>query len=135
MIGAILADEGYRVLLWSEGKTAYERVREHAPDLLILDLHMEHPRAGWIVVHMLRVDHQTAHVPVLICTGDTEYVRAREEALREKRCDVLLKPFSADELVERVRRLLAAEPIVPATAPDAPTRGGFLSRFRRPRRS
>lgn len=135
MIAAILTDEGYRVLLWSEGKTAYEQVRDHAPDLLILDLHMEHPRAGWIVVHMLRVDHQTAHIPVLICTGDAEYVRAREQALREKRCDVLLKPFSADDLVRHVRRLLAAEPVEPAPAPDTPPPGRLRSLFRRPRRS
>ncbi|HEX6288067.1 MAG TPA: response regulator, partial [Herpetosiphonaceae bacterium] len=94
------------VVVWSEGKNAYEFVRDQRPDALILDLRMEHPQAGWIIIHMLRLNPQTAHVPVLVCTGDLAYVQMRRQILRDQRCDVLLKPFSVDELLSKVSSLL-----------------------------
>lgn len=106
MVGDVLTDEGYQVLLWSEGKEAYDLVGQHHPDLLILDLRMEHPQAGWIIIHMLRLDPRTAKLPVLVCTGDVDYVRTHKQILIENDCSVLLKPFSADELLTIVSQLL-----------------------------
>ncbi len=115
MVGDALTDEGYQVLLWSEGKEAYDLVGQHRPDLLILDLRMEHPQAGWIIIHMLRLDPRTAEFPVLVCTGDVDYVRTHQQMLIEKRCSVILKPFSVDELLTIVSQLLnkpTDEPII-----------------------
>ncbi len=106
MIGTVLMDDGYTVLRWSEGKTAYERIREHRPNLVILDLRMEHPQAGWIIIHMLRLDAQTVDLPVIVCSADSEYMRTHQELLRQKGCDVLLKPFEVDTLLAKVAGLL-----------------------------
>ena len=106
MIGTVLAEEGYTVLRWSEGKTAYDWIREHRPDLVIVDLRMEHPQAGWIIIHMLRVDAAMANLPIIVCSGDRDYIRINQEMLRERRCEVLLKPFDVDTLLNKVAGLL-----------------------------
>lgn len=124
MVGDVLTDEGYQVLLWSEGKEAYDLVGQHHPDLLILDLRMEHPQAGWIIIHMLRLDPRTAKLPILVCTGDVDYVRTHKQTLIENNCSVLLKPFSADELLVIVSQLLNK-------ATDQPIIAGPISRGQR----
>ena len=131
---AVLSEEGYEVLSWSEGKTAYDFIRQHTPALAIVDLRMEHPQAGWITVHMLRLDPRTAHLPVLVCTGDADYVRANHRMLRENRCEVLLKPFSVDDLLGKVTAMLKLAPNQtgqpqPTTAEPAPT--NRVARFTR----
>lgn len=110
LVQSVLEEAGYLVLLSAEGKTAYEFVRDQRPDGLILDLRMEHPQAGWIILHMLRRDPRTAQVPVLVCTGDVTYVQMRRQLLRELRSDVLLKPFSAEDLLGKVASLMHARP-------------------------
>ena len=110
LIQSVLEEAGYQVLLSAEGKTAYEFVRDRRPDGLILDLRMEHPQAGWIILHMLRRDPRTANVPVLVCTGDVTYVQMRRQLLRELRGDVLLKPFSAEDLLGKVAGLMRVVP-------------------------
>ncbi|PLS83306.1 MAG: hypothetical protein CYG59_01760 [Chloroflexi bacterium] len=120
--GAVLSEEGYEVVSWAEGKTAYDFIRQHIPALAIVDLRMEHPQAGWITIHMLRLDPRTASIPVLVCTGDADFVRANVRVLRENGCDVLLKPFSVDVLLSKVTALL--QPVSEHAAPPelaAPT--------------
>lgn len=124
--GAVLSEEGYQVVSWSEGKTAYDFIRQHTPALAIIDLRMEHPQAGWITIHMLRLDPHTARLPVLVCTGDADYVRANHRMLRENSCEVLLKPFAVDNLLGKVSTMLqmpaqqAAQPPLTGGEP-APT--------------
>jgi DNA-binding response OmpR family regulator len=117
---AILLEEGHQVIRWSEGKTAYDFVRRHQPDLLIVDVRMEHPQAGQLIIHMLRLNPQTASLPVLVCTGDLEYVRTHAQMLRAQHCEVLLKPFSVDDLLNKVNQLLS-NPHTVAEAENVPT--------------
>ena len=132
--GAVLSEEGYEVVSWAEGKTAYDFIRQHTPALAIVDLRMEHPQAGWITIHMLRLDPHTANIPVLVCTGDTDYVRSNLRVLRENGCDVLLKPFSVDELLSKVTAMLPTAPEhtppleLAAATSAAPTRVAQLFR-------
>ncbi len=125
--GAVLSEEGFEVVSWAEGKTAYDFIRQHLPALAIVDLRMEHPQAGWITIHMLRLDPLTVNIPVLVCTGDVDYVRSNARMLRENGCDVLPKPFSVDELLSKVTAMLqsapehAPPPQQAAPTPPAPT--------------
>src|SRR4051812_23141961 len=84
----LLTAEGYRTAIWKEGDKAYEMIKEHRPLLVVLDIRMEHPDTGWMVLELLRLDPATAHIPVIICSADTARIRAKEAYLREKGCDV-----------------------------------------------
>lgn len=83
-------------------RAAYEAFE---PDLIVLDLHMS-PCDGFQVLRDLQpVIPEDAYVPVLVLTGDVTQ-EARERALEEGAMDFLAKPFSAHEIVLRVKNLL-----------------------------
>jgi DNA-binding response OmpR family regulator len=77
---------------------------------VILDLRMP-DFDGWQILQLLKLDPQTCTVPVLICSAAVAEVRATEERLREQGCDILLKPFNLDELLDKVCALLCGHPV------------------------
>lgn len=102
----LLTQEGYRAVIWKEGDKAYDMIKEHRPVLVILDIRMEHPDTGWMVLELMRLDPETAHIPVIICSADTSRIRAKEAYLREKGCAVLEKPFLLEDLLEKVQAFI-----------------------------
>jgi signal transduction histidine kinase len=80
-------------------------VERHAPDLVLLDLHMPH-RHGLDVLEELRA-HTPAgeYRPVLVLTADVTW-EAKERALARGARDFLTKPFDATEVLLRVENLL-----------------------------
>ncbi len=104
----LLTEEGYRTAIWKEGDTAFEMIMEHRPLLVILDIRMEHPDTGWMVLELMRLNPKTAHIPVIICSADTSRIRAKEAYLREKGCDVLEKPFLLEDLLAKVRACIGS---------------------------
>ncbi|MDQ6604314.1 MAG: hypothetical protein M3Z19_16440, partial [Chloroflexota bacterium] len=71
-----------------------------------LDIRMEHPDTGWMVLELMRLDPETAHIPVIICSADTSRIREKEAYLREKGCAVLEKPFLLEDLLEKVQAFI-----------------------------
>jgi CheY-like chemotaxis protein len=102
----LLTSEGYRTAIWKEGDTAYEMIKEHRPLLVVLDVRMERPDTGWMVLELMRLDPGTATIPVIICSADTERIRAKETYLREKGCAILEKPFLLEDLLVKVRSFI-----------------------------
>lgn len=99
----VLSDAGYDTLIFYEGDNAYQQIKDNLPDLVVLDIRMEHPESGWVVLDLLRLDRETADIPVLICSADYEALESNEEFLRTKRAGILRKPFDIEDLVARVR--------------------------------
>jgi CheY-like chemotaxis protein len=102
----LLTQEGYRAAIWKEGDTAFEMIKEHEPQLVILDIRMEHPDTGWMILELIRLNPATARIPVIICSADTQRIREKETYLREKWCDVLEKPFILEDLLRKVRTFI-----------------------------
>jgi CheY-like chemotaxis protein len=98
----LLTGEGYRCVICKESDEVYARVKEERPDLVILDIRMGAPEAGWTILELLRLDPTTAHLPVIVCSADTIFLRAKEEALRALHCDILEKPFDLDALLLKI---------------------------------
>ena len=97
-----LEGEGYRVLTATDGPTGLERAVREKPDLVLLDIMM--PRLdGYALCAELR--RLTIPVPVLILTAKGQ-VEDRVRGLDAGADDYLVKPFSTDELLARVRALL-----------------------------
>ena len=102
LIETLLTDEKYRVRICQFGDAAYQFIKDEQPELLILDVRM----VGideWQILDMVKLDPETSQIPVIVCSAAVREIEAAEARLREQNCDVLLKPFNIDELVEKVR--------------------------------
>lgn len=125
----VLGGEGFQTFQWRKADGAYDLIKQQKPSAVILDMRMEHPRAGLAVLERLRTDQTTAHIPVLVCTADHQFATEWREPLARQRCAILTKPFLIDELVHEVRTLVGppltetgALPALPApVAPSAVT--------------
>jgi len=92
---------GFRVLTASDGEQALQVARSSHPDLVILDLTL--PRLdGLDVARALRRD---GDVPIIMLTARTEE-SDRVAGLELGADDYVTKPFSAREMVARVRAVL-----------------------------
>ncbi|MBM4418195.1 MAG: response regulator transcription factor [Chloroflexi bacterium] len=106
--------EGYVVLIATGGEEALTRVREHLPDLILLDVMMP----GVDGFETLRRLREVSDVPVIMLTargGEDDRVRG----LRSGADDYVAKPFSQRELssrIEAVLRRAEAQPSVNRTA-------------------
>ena len=96
-----LAEEGYAVDSAATGMDALLGIRHQAPELVILDW-MLPDLSGVEICKRLR--SSGLKVPVLMLTG-RDAVADRVEALDAGADDYLVKPFSIEELLARLRAL------------------------------
>jgi len=100
-LARLLRTAGYQVTLVSDGRAALEAIRADRPDLVISDVMM--PRLdGLGLVAAVRGDERTAGLPMLLLSARAGQ-EASVEGLRAGADDYLVKPFSAVELLARVR--------------------------------
>ena len=97
-----LSAENYRVLTAPDGESGLKRALEEKPDLILLDVMM--PKLdGYAVCAELR--RLAVPVPILMLTAKGQ-VEDRVVGLDAGADDYLIKPFSTEELLARVRALL-----------------------------
>lgn len=98
----LLAGEGYRPLTAADGESGLERALAEKPDLILLDVMM--PKLdGFAVCAELR--RLARDMPVLMLTAKGQ-IEDRVTGLDAGADDYLVKPFSTEELLARVRALL-----------------------------
>ncbi len=96
-----LEKEGYEVITASNGEEALEMVSSRHPDLVIMDIMM--PKLdGLTASERIR---QFSNIPIVILTARGEE-QDRVRGLNIGADDYVVKPFSATELVARVRAVL-----------------------------
>ena len=100
----VLENEGYHVVAHQGALGAYWLIADTRPDLVILT-RRSRGLSDWHTLAMLRLDPETASVPVLACTAPTEELGAVRPLLRERRSEVLRTPVDLDRLLDTVRRL------------------------------
>ncbi|MCD4672901.1 MAG: response regulator transcription factor [Anaerolineaceae bacterium] len=96
-----LEKEGYEVITANNGEDALEMVSVRHPDLIIMDVMM--PKLDGITA-CERI-HQFSNVPIIMLTAKGEE-QDRVRGLNVGADDYVVKPFSATELVARVRAVL-----------------------------
>jgi DNA-binding response OmpR family regulator len=112
-IVSFLKEEGLDAKLARDGDQAMRLVDQLNPSAMILDLMMPR-RDGFSVLRELRADGRIANLPVIVVTaifGLSERLYATELGA----ADYVTKPFELDELLERVRNVLASRAEEPST--------------------
>jgi CheY-like chemotaxis protein len=106
LLHEIFAEDGYDVLLASDGCTALQLAIEHQPSAIVLDGGLPN-RSGWSVLSQLRALERTRYIPVVAVTGLPEKI---PETVTLQLDGVLGKPFDLSVLQEHIRRLQEPRP-------------------------
>ena len=96
-----LAYEGYQVDIAPDGETGLTLARDHPPDLVILDWMLP----GLDGLEVCRRLRSGGPLPILMLTAK-DNVSDRVQGLDAGADDYMVKPFSLDELLARIRALL-----------------------------
>jgi DNA-binding response OmpR family regulator len=98
----VLAGEHYRVLAASDGESGLRRALDEKPDLILLDVMMPKLDGFALCAELRRLSNS---VPILMLTAKGQ-IEDRVSGLDAGADDYLVKPFSTEELLARVRALL-----------------------------
>ena len=105
-----LEDEGYRVstdTFTVAVETKLADVKELKPDLIILDYIIGGEGLGWQLLQLLRMDRDTASIPIIICTAAVRQVEELQGHLQDIGVAVVLKPFDIDHVIAEIDRVWA----------------------------
>ena len=101
-----LQQEGYEVLVASDGPDALRQWQQEAPSLILLDSTIT-GLDGYEVATRIRAEESAGrHVPIIMLTNDRD-VQGKVRALRAGADDYLIKPFHPAELIARMKSLIA----------------------------
>ncbi len=95
----------YSVIAAENGQEGLEKARSEMPDFIITDVMMP-VMDGMTMVHELKQDKNTSHIPIVILSAKAS-MTDRLQGLREGVDDYITKPFSATYLKERVANIIA----------------------------
>jgi diguanylate cyclase (GGDEF)-like protein len=99
-----LFDGQYRIIQAKNGVQALEKARQHQPDLILLDVLMPE-MDGMAVLHELKRDGSTRHIPVIFVTA-LDSAADEEKGLDLGAVDYISKPFHPPIVRARVRNHL-----------------------------
>lgn len=104
--GRLLGAHGFAVAEAVDGLDALRQLQGELPDLVITDVEMPE-LDGFGLTRRVRGEARTARLPVIMITAADD--RHRDEAAAAGVSALLGKPYGDDELIARIRHLLAAE--------------------------
>jgi len=98
----------YEVRTAANGTEALAAVDDDPPDLIILDVMMDHMSEGFDVARVLRSDDATALIPIIILTGVDRVYNLRMEVDESwvPADQYFEKPISPETLLRKVERLI-----------------------------
>jgi two-component system KDP operon response regulator KdpE len=101
VVQLLLESDGFRVVIAASGSRAERDARSKRPDIVLIDLGL--PDLDGL--ELIRIVRQWSPVPILVLSARTAESQ-RLAAFEAGADDYVIKPFSAAELLARVRALL-----------------------------
>jgi len=105
LVRLILGRKGYQVIGALGGKEGLQLVQQQIPDLVLLDLMMP-DMDGWEVYQQMKASEQTREIPVIVITAKAQSIDKVLGLHIAKVDDYISKPFSPQELLESVEKIL-----------------------------
>jgi DNA-binding response OmpR family regulator len=114
MLAQVLAPDGYETESAHNGRRALQAVRDHVPDLILLDVSMP-DMDGYEVASALKANPDTARIPIIMVSA-LDGRGARVIGLESGAEDYLSKPVDTTELSLKIRNLLRLRRAAPGDA-------------------
>ena len=106
-----LEKEGFEVELAYNGVEGMEKVRNHPPDAIVLDVMMPE-KDGYEMCRELKADAGLCGIPVLLLTAVASHVTSTRyshaDGMSTEADDYIAKPASAEQILESLKRMLGA---------------------------
>ena len=103
----LLEASGIETLQTKDGSRALEMVREHRPDIVLMDIQLPDV-SGLDVTRKLKADPDLRAIPIIAVTALA--LRGDEERVLEAGCDAYIsKPISVANFLQEVRRFLGED--------------------------
>lgn len=99
-----LADEGYETFMTTQSLRFYDAVREHQPDLVMLDLMMPY-LDGRDELKLMSMNMERP-IPVIVVTAYLDAAKEEKEFREAGVVHIVYKPFDLDKLVELVKKTI-----------------------------
>lgn len=115
VLRAALEHENFRVMT-TRPERAVDEAAEMRPDIVLSDVCMPHV-SGLALCKRLRGDSRTASTPVVLISGLRKQELEQVEGLDVGADDYLLKPFTTELLIARLRAVLRRADSRPQSAP------------------
>ena len=106
LIRLILDGRGFDFSSATDGQAGLDLIRRVKPDLVLLDL-MLPDIDGWVVYQQMKTDPGLKNIPVIVVTAKTQSIEKVLGLHIAKVDDYISKPFSPNELMESVDKVLA----------------------------
>lgn len=105
LIAFTLRFAGYEVITGNNGEEGYQLTKTERPDLVMLDVRM--PKlTGYEACKRIKAEPELANIPVIFLSAKGQENEI-EQGLAAGAEEYLLKPFAPDQLVDRVKTVLA----------------------------
>jgi DNA-binding response OmpR family regulator len=104
LITFLLQFAGHQVIPTANGEEAFERAKEVVPDLIMMDVRMP-KMTGYEACKKMKETDQIKHIPVVFLSAKGQESEVAV-GLELGAAEYLLKPFSPDQLTEKVNSIL-----------------------------
>ncbi len=100
----LLKAHDFETLETRDGMEALAMVREHKPDLILMDIQLPGV-SGLEITRQIKADEDIKSIPVIAVTAFA--MKGDEDRIREGGCEAYIaKPIRIDELISTVRRFV-----------------------------
>ncbi|MBU4314703.1 MAG: response regulator [Actinobacteria bacterium] len=107
---AILENKSYKVVAAYDKNEGMEKINSEKPDLILLDIMMKKLDDGFTLCCKLKHDPELKKIPVLAISAITEETGLKFSSETDgeyfEADDYVEKPVKADDLLERIEKLL-----------------------------
>jgi len=106
-LDSLLSDNGYETALAEDGEDGFRKLADFLPDIIVLDIIMPN-QTGVGFYRKLKKSEAHKNIPVIVLTGVSSYKDffSRSHLTLPKPEEFMEKPFSSEELLEKIKALV-----------------------------